>query len=355
MKKSIQIVKWNLIGKGGRTINRLSYPIQKDNGKILLFDTSIATDNLGDFIIMKYCGDILQHIFENHQFVCVPTHTVPSDEQEKTAKSIKYKFVCGTNLLTSHIEEWWNWRLPDGIQRKFHYRNTILLGAGWKGYQDECSAYSKMVYHCLLNPDVIHSVRDSYTERQLRAAGIDNVINTGCPTMWRLKPELCRGIPKTKASCVVTTITDYRQDAIQDQMMLDILSRNYDCVYLWIQGDKDEEYLSSLDLPDNLTKIPHSLDAYEEILNQGCIDYVGTRLHAGIFALNHQIRSIILAVDNRAIEMGKDTNLPVILRENVENELEDMINNKFETKIRLQQDNIDCFLNQFRTKEVGNV
>ncbi|MCD8382609.1 MAG: polysaccharide pyruvyl transferase family protein [Clostridiales bacterium] len=346
---------WNLTGTVGEIVNRITYPIQKDNGSVFLFDTSIATNNLGDFIIMRYCEDILSDIFPNYEFVRVSSHIVPSNEQENAAKSIKYKFVCGTNLLTSHIEEWWNWRLPDGIRRKFNYRNTILLGAGWKGYQDECSSYSRMVYHCVLNPNVIHSVRDSYTEQQLRTAGIRNVINTGCPTTWRLTPEFCKAIPVTKAANVVTTITDYRQDAVHDQLMLDILSRNYECVYLWIQGDKDEEYLSSLDLPDNLTKIPHSLDAYEEILNQGCIDYVGTRLHAGIFALNHQIRSIILAVDNRAIEMGMDTNLPVILRDNIENELEDLINTEFETKIQLQQENINRFLNQFRTKEAGNV
>ncbi|MCD8019245.1 MAG: polysaccharide pyruvyl transferase family protein [Clostridiales bacterium] len=355
MKKSIQAMKWNLAGTAGGIMNRLSYPLQKDNGKVFLFDTSIDTDNLGDFIIMKYCGDILHSIFTNHQFVCVPTHTVPSDEQEAVAKSTKYKFVCGTNLLTSHIEEHWNWRLPDGIRRKFNYRNTILLGAGWKGYQGECSAYSRMAYHCILNPNVIHSVRDSYTEQQLCAAGISNVINTGCPTMWRLTPEFCKTIPVAKATKVVTTITDYRRDAVHDQMMLDILSRNYECIYLWIQGDNDEEYLTSLNVPANLVKIPHSLGAYEEILNRGCIDYVGTRLHAGIFALNHQIRSIILAVDNRAIEMGKDTNLPVILRENIEDELEVLINAEFETNIRLPHENIDCFLNQFMTKEPRNV
>ena len=69
-----------------------------------------------------------------------------------------------------------------------------------------------------------------------------------------------------------------------------------------------------LDLPFNVIIIPRDLEAYERRLIQGNVDYVGTRLHAGIFALNHKVRSIIVAVDNRAIEIAKDTNLPIVRR-----------------------------------------
>ncbi len=342
---------WSLVGTMGEFTNRLTYPIKKDNGRVFLFDTSISTNNLGDFIIMKYCEDILSEIFTGYEYVRVSTHIVPSEVQEKVAKATKYKLVCGTNLLTSHIEEWWNWRLPDGIHRKSNYRNTILFGAGWNAYQGDCSNYSRMVYRCVLNPYMIHSVRDSYTERQLRTAGIKNVVNTGCPTMWRLNPEFCAAIPRNKAKNVVTTITDYRRDAVQDQLMLDILSRNYEQVYLWLQGDRDEEYLSCLKLPDNLVKIPHNLTDYEKVLQRGNFDYVGTRLHAGIFALNHKVRSLIVAVDNRAIEISRDTNLPVMLRENVGEKLEKVVNSELATKIHLQQENIKLFLDQFCNKK----
>jgi polysaccharide pyruvyl transferase WcaK-like protein len=200
----------------------------------------------------------------------------------------------------------------------------------------------------MLNPCVLHSVRDQYTLSKLQQAGFKNVINTGCPTTWALTPEFCLEIPTRKASEVVTTITDYRRDPQRDNEMLAILSRNYDHVYLWLQGRHDEEYLQTLNIPENLTTIPASLKAYEEALRKGGVDYVGTRLHAGIHALNFKIRSIILAVDNRATEMGRDVNLPVMQRDIISEELEKKINSDFATQIRINQESIDRFKVQFR-------
>ncbi len=343
-------VIWNFAGIFGNIHNRFLHPFQKDTGDVLMFDPAMGTDNLGDCIIMKYCEEILRGLFPNHRFLPVPVHCRPTPEEEFLAQKIPRKFVCGTNLLTSHIERHWSWQLPEGIRRKWNFRNVILLGVGWKEYESPCSAYSKMIYQCMLDPGVLHSVRDSYTEQKLKEAGLRNVINTCCPTMWRLTPEFCSRIPMEKAPQVVTTLTDYRRDPVRDQQMLDILSRNYDRVFLWLQGRLDEEYLGQLHSPKNLVLIPRSLAAYEEVLNRGAIDYVGTRLHAGIFALNHQVRSIILAVDNRAIEIGRDTGLPVILRKNLGAELEPKIQSEFQTEILLPQENIDRFLGQFHTK-----
>ena len=339
---------WGAVGQGARALNRLTLPAQKDNGTIIRFDTSIGTHNLGDYIIMRYCGKILDEMFPKHTTVNISTHLMPTEEQEQTVKQTKHKFVCGTNLLTSHIEHHWRWILPDGVRRKRNYRNVILLGVGWGEYQDECSDYSRMIYRTMLNPCVLHSVRDQYTLKKLRQAGFKNIINTGCPTTWALTPEFCLDIPKQKSREVVATITDYRRDPEKDSEMLAILSRNYDHVYLWLQGRHDEEYLQTLNVPSNLTTIPASLEAYEEVLRKGGVDYVGTRLHAGIHALNYKIRSIILAVDNRATEMGRDVNLPVIQRDAISEELEKKIQSDFATQIRISQENIDRFKAQFQ-------
>ena len=339
---------WGAVGQSASVLNRLTFPMQKDNGTIIRFDTSLGTDNLGDYIIMLYCGKVLDEMFPKHTTVNIGTHLMPTEEQEQTVKQTKYKFVCGTNLLTSNIEHHWRWILPDGVRRKMNYRNVILLGVGWGEYQDECSDYSRMIYRTMLNPCVLHSVRDQYTLEKLCNAGFQNVINTGCPTTWALTPEFCKEIPAKKAKEVVTTITDYRRAPEKDSEMLAILSRNYDHVYLWLQGRHDEEYLQTLNVPSNLTTIPASLEAYEEVLRKGGVDYVGTRLHAGIHALNHKIRSIILAVDNRATEMGRDVNLPVIQRDRISEELEKKIKTDFATEIRINQENIDRFQAQFR-------
>lgn len=339
---------WNVVGQSNRVLDKLAFSMQKDNNKLIRFNTALGTENLGDYIIMHYCNKILDELFPVYQSVHVSTHLMPSAEQEIAVKQTKYKFVCGTNLLTSNIEHHWRWILPDGIRRKMNYRNVILLGVGWGEYQENCTAYSRMVYRTMLNHNLLHSVRDQYTLEKLQQAGFKNVINTGCPTTWTLTPDFCRDIPKEKSKDVVTTITDYRRDTEKDNEMLGILSRNYDHIYLWLQGKHDEEYLKTLNIPGNLTTIPANLEAYEKILGGGGVDYVGTRLHAGIHALNYKIRSIILAVDNRATEMGRDVKLPVIQRSDITEILEEKIQSEFTTEIQIKQENIESFKAQFR-------
>jgi len=78
------------------------------------------------------------------------------------------------------------------------------------------------------------------------------------------------------------------------------------------------------------------------------LDFVGTRLHAGIHALNLGHRTIIVAIDNRAKEMGKDTNLPIISREDVIDKLEGMINSEIKTEILLPKENIKRWKDQFK-------
>ena len=83
------------------------------------------------------------------------------------------------------------------------------------------------------------------------------------------------------------------------------------------------------------------------LLASGDIDYVGTRLHGGIEALNHGRRSLVLAVDNRATEIGKDTNLPVMDRKSAVELIEERINSSWATEIVLPNDNISLWKSQF--------
>jgi polysaccharide pyruvyl transferase WcaK-like protein len=76
------------------------------------------------------------------------------------------------------------------------------------------------------------------------------------------------------------------------------------------------------------------------------IDYIGTRLHAGICAIQNFRRSIIIGIDNRAIEMGNDFNLNVIEPENV-NILDEIIKSDLITDISIPKDNIDIWKKQF--------
>ena len=71
-----------------------------------------------------------------------------------------------------------------------------------------------------------------------------------------------------------------------------------------------------------------------------------SRLHGGIRALNFKRRTLIIGVDNRAIEINKDTNLPFMLRDNIEH-VDKWINSVKKTEIILPNDHINEWKSQF--------
>ena len=166
--------------------------------------------------------------------------------------------------------------------------------------------------------------------------------------MWNLTKEHCRTIPHRKSSSVICTITDYLRDPDNDKAMLEILLSNYDKVFLWLQGSSDMDYLKELGYQDRVSLVPSSLEAYDQILQLADLDYVGTRLHAGIRALAFSHRTIIVSIDNRAECISKDTGLPVVMREKITSQLSRKIQSEFETVISLPEEDIKKWKSQFK-------
>ncbi|PEU60001.1 capsular biosynthesis protein [Priestia megaterium] len=314
--------------------------------KITILDTSVATKNVGDEIIVDSVEREIFNIFkDNTMFFSVPTHEVISRHSRRILDSSNYSFVAGTNLLSSrhHIlkANQWNINLYDAVK----FNRIVLMGVGWSNYQNNPGLLSKLLYKQALDSQLLHSVRDNYTKEKLNSIGIKNVINTGCATMWNLTPEHCSLIPKKKGKNVVTTLTDYRRDIDKDKKLINILQRNYDKVYIWVQGSNDFEYISSLS--SEVTIVHPTLKAFDQLLdNEENLDYVGTRLHAGIRAMQKKVRSIIIGVDNRALEKKQDFNVNVINREDID-QLEDYVNSAFETSITLDFGAIANWKSQF--------
>ena len=72
------------------------------------------------------------------------------------------------------------------------------------------------------------------------------------------------------------------EDADNDAKMLEILKNNYTEVYIWIQGQYDYEYLESIVDLREFKIIPSSLAELDKVLKKDNVEYIGTRLHAGI-------------------------------------------------------------------------
>jgi hypothetical protein len=163
--------------------------------------------------------------------------------------------------------------------------------------------------------------------------------------MWSLTDEHCEGIPGRKSDSVLVTFTEYNQNQGYDSRLIEILREKYSNIYFWIQQPKDYKYMYSI-YGNKAIYVQPSLQALDEVLTLD-IDYIGTRLHAGIRALQNKKRTLILAVDNRAIEISKDTNLPVVPRNDWES-ITSWIESDYTTQIILPWSNIDKWKSQFQ-------
>jgi polysaccharide pyruvyl transferase WcaK-like protein len=234
----------------------------------------------------------------------------------------QYRFIGGTNALGFYPFK----------RAHFHHKiydyikplRYILLGVGWRSDIKSFSFGDKILYRKFLENKKPHSVRDSFTLNKLKNIGINNVINTSCPTTWTLTEKIIDKIPKVKSSNVVFTLTDYSKNYKADSFLLEALFNNYSKIIFWPQGSRDLVYLKELlttkkYLYDKLTIIPGTILAFNQLLNNRNIEYVGTRLHAAIKALNHSKKISLISIDNRSRELCKDIGIEVLERNEIIN------------------------------------
>lgn len=315
-----------------------------------IINPSIGTSNLGDQIIFDAVHANLRSMYPEALFTNFPSQLHTSHDAKLLMGMKDLLFVSGTNLLSSNMNERYQWKLDPGHKR-FLKNNVVLMGVGWWQYQEKPNKYTTELLKAVLSEKYLHSVRDEYTKQMLSSIGIENVINTACPTMWQLSRDVCESVPKTKSKNVVTTLTFYNEDVQKDLKLLDLLQEKYENVYLWIQGLQDFDYLNKLyPKGHNIHLIPPSLEAYNETLKQDDMEYCGTRLHAGIRALQIGCRTLIIAVDNRAIEISKTTNLNVIKREDIEL-VNSFIDHSYSTKIDLPNESIQRWKSNMPKKQ----
>ena len=317
----------------------------KHPNQVVLFDPALASQNIGDEIISSSAREWLSPIIGDSFVMSVSTHQKMSFRYKRYLNESKYSFVLGSNLLKSGMLfgfRQWDISLLD----TFQIHDAILVGCGWHAYENKIGLYSSALYKSILSNEFLHSVRDEYTKDKLTNIGMCNVINTGCSTMWGFTPEFCEGIPMEQAPNAIVTLTDYNKDASRDERLLQILLDSYQSVAIWLQGNGDRDYAVTLPSFSKCTVIRSTLADFDNVLMNNEVDYIGTRLHGGIRALQHGRRSLIIAIDNRAREKSKDFNIPVLERENIE-DLYSWITGGKATDIRIPLNEIDRFLNQF--------
>lgn len=303
----------------------------------LLLDPSIASANTGDQMIRESIDRALLGVVQISQ--TLPTHIHLTPTQRMSASQASLAIIGGTNLLSSNMPWYQQWKLGPRSIRALRGK-VVLLGVGWWQYQNEPNAYTRWVLEQVLSKRYAHSVRDEYTKVRLSKLGF-KVKNTACPTMWDLdQVAAASGRPST----AVVTLTDYNPDPVEDQWLLDIVGSFYDRTIIWPQSRRDADYAQDLKGPFEVAE--PTLRAYDALLMNERVDYVGTRLHGGIRGFVRGSWGVIIAVDNRAMEIGRDTGLPVYPRGNRE-DIKKSLEDRVSYPIRLPQQEIDEWRSQF--------
>jgi polysaccharide pyruvyl transferase WcaK-like protein len=294
---------------------------------------------LGDEIISHAVRTQLTQLFPRVQLLNASSRDYGRNAKN-SSESSTYTFFGGTNALSADPVFGYRQFLDDKYSA-FRMQNVILLGVGWWQYQNSFGKLAKQFYKNLLRDDVQHSVRDGHTAAMLAKLGFENIINTGCPTMWDLA-SFTADIPDR----AVVTLTDYHRNPERDLVFLSRALDVFDQVAYWPQGSGDIDYIGELSQSIDLSRIeilPPSVQAFDAALAEGRA-FAGTRLHACIRALQRKNPAFLIAVDNRAKEISRSDKLPLI-----DPALPDlMVGNEFSFNY-IRRPEIDQFLLQFRT------
>lgn len=313
---------------------------------ISVLDTTVTSYNLGNEIIMEAIFEIMEDLFPDDFMYRLPWEGRFSKAVQRYMNASDFVFFGGTNSLSSNMLSYK--QIGFRVRDLLKFDRLTLLGMGWWQYQDDPDLYSRMFIRRLLSSRTIHSVRDQYTKEKLSRIGITNVVNTCCPTTWRLTADHCSKIPLSRSDCVMVTLTDYNRSRDVDLALLKILNEFYKEIYYWIQGAGDLEYIKSFaEYRDRIKIVPPKLKKYDGILKSNDCDYIGTRLHAGIRAIQHHKRALILSVDNRASEISNDVRLNVVSRFDLDG-IRNFICQETETKLIIPFDEIFRWKAQFQ-------
>lgn len=320
----------------------------------LMNHEGLLSTNLGDLIIYESVAKILEELFPKTEIVRIASHAALNRQQQNIVNQADFAFVGGTNIFLSDYNTFRLLKLKNSsflLWLNPGVKNLIFLGVGWgNGYGSPITWKTKLFYQKLLSNKYIQSSRDEYSAQKI--SPIRPCLNTSCPTLWELADfETSRKNINTKTALL--TLTDYAQNTAADSTLIDICLSYFDKLDFFPQGSKDKEYLLSLPIyQKNREKIhilPHKIAAYYDYIAENeNFTFVGTRLHGGIKCMQQGRDALIIGVDNRAVEIGKDTHLPVIDRKNYEGIKSWLSGESDKKSLNLPLQNIEKWKNQFQ-------
>jgi len=319
---------------------------------------NLVSNNSGDEIIYRAIDSNFFSNLKNVNVSRFSSHRSLTVDEINHINGCSYLFFGGTNIISRDVCHDSKW-IP--AAKKFYYlkpgiKNLILLGVGMNRYTEPnaikstCRLRTWSFYNKVLTKRYIHSTRDNETAQYLKSIGVKNVLFTGCPTLWAIDERIDLNLLKSRKKCLFA-LTDYDKNSSRDNEIISQLLKNFEELVYFPQGHGDEAYLKQLDSytigKERISILSRSLNELDRFSLQNDFVFVGTRLHLGIYLLNKNIPALIIGIDNRAIEMAKSINLPVINLTDLSKISSWCKGDGMFGKINLPHENIEKWKNQF--------
>lgn len=308
--------------------------------QVTVLDTSVATLNIGDEIIMDSVRREVAELLPEAMIRTVPTHERLGKRSRMLLRQSSVNLAGGTNLVGPPMAYNRLWKV--GVGELLRSPRVTLMGSGWRRYDARVTPYTAALLRRALSESVPHAVRDEFTADKLKSIGVRNTLVTGCPTTWLLTEDVVRRLPRSIGSAAVVVLNGKKDPAGFASAVFQSALSHYEKVYFWPQMIPDMRYLT--ELPRGIEPISPTLRGYDSLLRSGPgLDYVGSRLHAGIRALQHGRRTLIFELDNRATEMGKTLKLPTYPTSTSLTELSDLVTSPVEYRITIPADAVSAW------------
>lgn len=315
-----------------------------------IINTGLASDNLGDKIIVELLKKNFPELFNNNSgYFEVGSHDGNGKISKNFLSLSKFCFVTGGNSIP--IKKIFPLGNILNIKTKFNNllkNKLIFIGSGTENYERNLlySKTAELYLKKVLNTDFMSSTRDIYSKEFLNKLGFKNIIYTGCPTTWGLKPI----IDNNKIHSCIFTITSHKKNIIKDKLLLNYCLSKFKKVFCWPQQTGDIQYFKNISGDNkNVQIVGYSLEALNKIILEENISHsLGTRLHGNLFCLNHNIFPIIISIDNRAAQLCKDINLPFLERDKLDITSLDRILFLKNINLKIPKNNIELFKKNIR-------
>lgn len=294
--------------------------MNKKSDHITLIDPSVGPggappENAGDCIIYSSVERLMLELFPEKEIVRISAHQLWGAKEKELIRNATYCFAAGSNMLTSDIR---NFHRFSPEKKKGFYlfpgvSGIILLGVGWYRYQPKPDLPTSIYYKKILAKNFLHSVRDSYAVRQLSGIQSIHTCNTSCPTVWDLDTAFPNCFNPAYKYSLFTLNNNYPDPESDNRLIRLIFEQDNGPAVFFPQVKLDLTYLESLDTfrqnKNRFLLLDDSYSAFLAFADNESFNYIGTRLHAGIAALQRRMPAMILAVDNRAAEIAGDIQL----------------------------------------------